>query len=105
LVDYTGTAWVDGTTSRPEAFLDAEDTSNIAALRDTLAKMKMQELTIGSGGGYSVPNIIPTGITDVSALVNSIKNQQIRDTGNSFGAHLHFQVEVNGSAVDPLGYL
>lgn len=27
LVDYTGPAWVDGTKSRPEAFLSAEDTS------------------------------------------------------------------------------
>lgn len=29
----------------------------------------------------------------------------VGNTGNSFGAHLHFQVELNGSAVDPLGYL
>ncbi len=37
-----------------------------------------------------------------------VKGQQIGyvgDTGDSFGAHLHFQVEVNGTAVDPQGYL
>lgn len=36
------------------------------------------------------------------------KGQQIGyvgNTGNSFGAHLHFQVEINGAAVDPQGYL
>jgi murein DD-endopeptidase MepM/ murein hydrolase activator NlpD len=29
----------------------------------------------------------------------------VGNTGNSFGAHLHFQVEINGTAVDPLPFL
>lgn len=36
------------------------------------------------------------------------KGQQVGvvgNTGNSFGAHLHFQVELYGVAVDPMGYL
>ena len=36
LVDFTGPAWVDGTKSKPEAFLSAKDTSLIAGLRDVL---------------------------------------------------------------------
>lgn len=34
LVDYTGPAWVDGTKSRPEAFLSADDTQMIRTLID-----------------------------------------------------------------------
>ena len=36
MVDYTGPAWVDGTKSKPEAFLSANDTQLIASLRDVL---------------------------------------------------------------------
>lgn len=35
-VDYTGPAWVDGTTSHPEAFLNAYQTEQIGALAETL---------------------------------------------------------------------
>lgn len=44
----------------------------------------------------------------VTAGQTVVRGQQIGyvgNTGNSFGAHLHFQVESGGVAVDPLGYL
>lgn len=34
LVDFTGPAWVDGTKTRPEAFLDADDTRMMRAMLD-----------------------------------------------------------------------
>jgi TP901 family phage tail tape measure protein len=39
LVDYTGLAWVDGSKTKPEAFLDAEDTANISMLAQGLRAM------------------------------------------------------------------
>ena len=40
LVDYTGPAWVDGTKSRPESFLDATDTQLLRSMLDTFSYVK-----------------------------------------------------------------
>lgn len=40
LVNYTGPAWVDGTPSRPESFLSADDTENIAAFTNVLSSLR-----------------------------------------------------------------
>lgn len=37
LADFTGPAWLDGTKSRPELVLNAQDTQNFLALRDILS--------------------------------------------------------------------
>lgn len=37
LADYTGPAWLDGTKSRPELVLNAQDTKNFIALKDILS--------------------------------------------------------------------
>ena len=39
LVDYTGPAWVDGSKSRPEAFLSAEDTARIGEAANLLSQI------------------------------------------------------------------
>lgn len=65
LVNYTGIARVDGSFSKPEAFLSAGDTENIANLRDTLRELASKPLTLANGygtagllGGTITPNIL-----------------------------------------------
>ena len=41
IVDFTGPAMVHGSKSKPESFLDAEDTKNIANLRDFLRELNI----------------------------------------------------------------
>lgn len=41
IVDFTGPAMVHGSKSKPESFLDAEDTKNIASLRDFLRELNL----------------------------------------------------------------
>ena len=48
LADFTGLAWVDGTKSKPEAFLDAEDTQNIASLRDMLRALASDSIGVSN---------------------------------------------------------
>jgi murein DD-endopeptidase MepM/ murein hydrolase activator NlpD len=62
---------------------------------------------VGHGGGISTcyAHQVRFG-TSLGANVS--KGQVIGyvgNTGHSFGAHLHFEVRVNGAPVDPMGYL
>ncbi len=64
-------------------------------------------VVINHGNGLTTKYMHHSSIT-VSAGQTVVKGQQIGyvgNTGDSFGAHLHFQVEVDGAAVDPQGYL
>jgi hypothetical protein len=48
LADFTGPAWLDGTKSRPELVLNAQDTQNFIALKDILSDVMNN--TSGEGG-------------------------------------------------------
>lgn len=64
-------------------------------------------VVIDHGNGF-VTKYMHHSALAVSAGQYVSKGQQIGyvgNTGNSFGAHLHFQVELNGVAVDPQLYL
>lgn len=64
-------------------------------------------VVINHGNGFVTKYMHHSAIS-VSAGQSVSKGQQIGyvgNTGNSFGAHLHFQVELNGSPVNPQSYL
>lgn len=42
---HTGLAWLDGTSTHPESVLNAQDTSNLLALRDTLREIPHQTIS------------------------------------------------------------
>lgn len=44
LVDFTGPAWVDGTPTKPEAFLSAKDTANMLEMAKLLRDMSLTDI-------------------------------------------------------------
>jgi murein DD-endopeptidase MepM/ murein hydrolase activator NlpD len=64
-------------------------------------------VVIDHGGGISTAYGHNTSVA--VATGQSVSQGQVvaysGNTGNSTGPHIHFEVRVNGGAVDPLGYL
>ena len=77
---HTGFAWLDGTSSRPEAVLNAQDTSNFIALRELLRTLASNNITYGS----SVPNVghLSHTIPNYSSKLNSVLGTKT-STGNT----------------------
>lgn len=73
LVDYTGPAWVDGTPTRPEAFLSAEDTARIGAAAQLLSNIPALNSSSITDNSYS-SNIGDTTI-EVHINVESISSE------------------------------
>lgn len=73
LVDYTGLAWVDGTPSAPEAFLNATDTKTLRKLADALTFV-----SVNSG---IWPNIsaFGTGSTSFGNINVTINQAELKD--------------------------
>jgi murein DD-endopeptidase MepM/ murein hydrolase activator NlpD len=64
-------------------------------------------VVVDHGGGIATAYGHNTGVT-VGQGQQVAQGQLIAysgNTGNSTGPHVHFEVRVNGGAVDPLGYL
>lgn len=82
LVDYTGMAWVDGTKSQPEAFLNAQDTRNLSELKEMLAA-HFNSTTNKSIGGDCTIYVNVDSISsdyDIDQAINKIKNEMVKSS-------------------------
>lgn len=77
LVDYTGLAQVDGTPTKPESFLNAEDTQNVKGFTDELRKANKDKLYITNSVpavfGGEIPELMPLPISDISNLLSELR--------------------------------
>ena len=60
---------------------------------------------VDHGGGLSTAYAHMSSISAGGSVSQGQVVGYVGCTGHCFGPHLHFEVRVNGSAVDPLGYL
>ena len=101
LVNYTGPAWVDGTPSKPEAFLSAQDTERIGNAAKLLADLPILNSTSNANNAVS-SNIGDTSIEihinveslasdyDVDQMIERVKNDILdvsKPTGTSVILH------------------
>lgn len=84
LVDYTGLAQLDGTPGKPELVLNAHDTANFIALKETLQRMSEQGLSFGTSYGSAYVQSL-SGITDISKKIASIRDASGINTGVNIG--------------------
>lgn len=96
LVDYTGIAQVDGTPMKPESFLNADDTQNIADLRDTLRELAARPITMANGmgalgmfGGTVTPNIL-----DMSQKLQALSGSDMVQNLNVHNEN-HIEIDID----------
>ena len=84
MADFTGPAWMDGTPSKPELVLNAQDTKNFIALKDVLSRAMSSTSDLGSNYGdmtYEI-NINVEKLTsdqDVDKVADRVKKIIIKD--------------------------
>ncbi len=96
LVDYTGLTWVDGTFSKPEAFLSADDTALMRDMLDAAKYIKLNPFISNidsasfSGKGFSVGDVNIT-ITEAQFKDDADYEQVAERVGQAFLKELNKQ--------------
>ena len=86
LADFTGPAWLDGTKTRPEMVLNAQDTENFIKLKDTLSSLRK----ITPSSSINSNDIININIDvkeiandyDVDQMINRVKKEITKAASN-----------------------
>lgn len=73
LVDYTGPAWVDGTKTKPEAFLNSTDTENIRKMLDIM-NLVLTGITSPISKSYESNSNTASPNVEVTVNVDSISS-------------------------------
>ena len=92
-VDYTGFAKVDGTPSKPEAFLNAQQTQLFEQLRDSLAGKKLRTTTNDNGneGDNIIINNLEISVKEIAdadsidKVVKTVKQSIYKDATATSG--------------------
>ncbi len=89
IADYTGPAWLDGTPSKPEIVLNAQDTKNFIELKNVLASLMSNghsadpsTNSMGNGDNYYDIDISVESISsdyDVEKMADKVKGMIVQD--------------------------
>lgn len=96
LIDYTGLAWVDGSMSSPESFLDATDTELLRGLLDTFKYINTPASVMLSDKWFGATS---TTIGDINITINQAElnsDMDIEETAREIGRAFARQLERNG---------
>jgi len=91
LADFTGLAWLDGTKTKPEMVLDSTDTANLIELKNILAQMASNDVSLSSSmQGFHEVETIPFA-NPVGAFLKERAQQSINDHSVNVKQDIHME--------------
>lgn len=82
IADFTGPAWLDGTPSKPELILNAQDSKNFILLKDALSSISSGTVTPSGDNYYDISINVDklSSDYDVDQVANKIKRMIVNDS-------------------------
>ena len=102
LVDYTGPAIVHGTPSKPEAFLNAEQTALFGKLGETLMIMSSQGMfgRLNDISASTINNNLTIENFDITINADMKDDQDLYETGNNLADAFFERIQASGIPVN-----